>query len=105
MPRGVSRGLEHRLERDLERTRHLEGSSQLCLGHLELRPSPVSFLCQCGFLPVRADECLERFRRGGRGDIASSLQVHDRQVPSILEREAAVAGRALQDAASRARYT
>ena len=54
--RGVSRELEHGLERDLERMRHLEGSSQLCLGHLELRPSPVSFLCQRALLPVRADE-------------------------------------------------
>jgi len=95
---GVSRGLAHRLERDLERTRLLESSGQLCLGHLELRPSLVSLLFQRGLLPVCADEFrLERFRRGGQGDIASSLQVHDR--------EAAVADGGLQGATGRARYT
>ena len=67
----MPRGLEHRLERDLERTWHLEDSRQLCLGHLERRPSPDSFLFQRGLLPGRADEFrLERFCRGGRGDIA-----------------------------------
>jgi hypothetical protein len=50
---GVSRGLAHRLERDLERTRLLESSGQLCLGHLELRPSLVSLLFQRMFHPNR----------------------------------------------------